>query len=179
MGIPSGSPGHWCRGLGAYPSAWLCHRPVAAAVGHRLPELAAEVISSLVKTLARWYSTVRGDRNSWVAISGFDRPARASRAIWASCGVSWSRVAGGARADGLAGGQQLAAGPFGERLHADRGEHVVRGAQLRPGFGPSALAAQPLAVEQVRAGEFGPEAGAAQPVDRLAIPAVGVLAVAE
>jgi hypothetical protein len=43
-----------------------------------------EVMSSLVKTLARWYSTVRGLRNSWAAISGFDRRARARLAIWAS-----------------------------------------------------------------------------------------------
>ena len=87
--------------------------------------------------------------------------------------------ASGAPAGGLAGGPQLAAGPFGERLHADRVEHVVRGAQLRPRVGPAPLAAQPLAVEQVRAGQFGPEAGAAQPVDRFAVAALGVLAVAE
>jgi hypothetical protein len=55
----------------------------------------------------------------------------------------------------------------------------VRGAQLRPRLGPAALAAQPLAVQQVRAGEFGPKAGAAEPVGRLAVPALGVLAVAE
>jgi hypothetical protein len=35
---------------------------------------------SLVKTLARWYSTVRGLRNSWAAISGFDMPSRAKPA---------------------------------------------------------------------------------------------------
>jgi len=84
--------------------------------------------------------------------------------------------AGGAPAGGLAGGPQLTAGPFGERLHADRVEHLVRGAQLRPRVDPPALAAQPLAVEQVRAGQLGPEAGAAQPADRLAIPALGVRA---
>src|SRR5258708_7488180 len=86
---------------------------------------------------------------------------------------------GSALADGLAGGQQLAAGPLGERLHADRGEHLVRCAQLRPRLGPAALAAQPLAVEQVRAGKLKTNAGAAQLADRLAIPGLGVLAVAE
>jgi hypothetical protein len=45
-------------------------------------------MSSLVKTLRRWYWTVRGDRNSRVPISGLDRPSAASRAIWASCAVS-------------------------------------------------------------------------------------------
>ena len=86
---------------------------------------------------------------------------------------------GGARAGGLAGGPQLAAGPLGERLHADLSEHLVRGAQLRPRLGPPALAAQPLTVQQVGAGELGPNAGAAEPADRLAVPALGVLAVAE
>jgi hypothetical protein len=40
-----------------------------------------EVMSSLVKTLLRWYWTVRGDRNNRAPISGFERPSRASRAI--------------------------------------------------------------------------------------------------
>src|SRR5580693_8348099 len=87
--------------------------------------------------------------------------------------------AGGALADRLPGGQQLAAGPLGERLHADRVEHLVRGAKLRPRVGPPALATQPLTVEQVRAGELRRKAGTAQPADRLAIAALGVLAVAE
>ena len=47
-----------------------------------------EVMPSLVKTFPRWYSTVFGLRNSWAAISGLDKPDPASRAIWASCGVS-------------------------------------------------------------------------------------------
>jgi len=48
-----------------------------------------ELISSLVNTLRRCHSTVRGLRNSWAAISGLERPARARRAIWASWG--WTR----------------------------------------------------------------------------------------
>ena len=43
-----------------------------------------ELISSLVNTLRRCHSTVRGLRNNWAAISGFDMPACASWAIWAS-----------------------------------------------------------------------------------------------
>ena len=95
---------------------------------------------SLVKTLARWYSTVRGLRNSWAAISRLDKPARASRAIWVLGGELVAR-AGGAPAGGLAGGQQLPAGPLGERLHADGGEHLVCGTQLHPRVGPPALSA--------------------------------------
>jgi hypothetical protein len=43
--------------------------------------LPREVMPSLMKTLPRWYWTVRGDRNSRVPISGFDSPSAASRAI--------------------------------------------------------------------------------------------------
>jgi len=46
----------------------------------------------LVKTLPRWYWTVRAEMNSRAPISGFDRPSRASRAIWASWAVSWALV---------------------------------------------------------------------------------------
>ena len=51
-----------------------------------------ELIPSLVNTLRRCHSTVRGLRNSWAPISEFVRPSRASRAICSSCGVSSSRV---------------------------------------------------------------------------------------
>ena len=40
-----------------------------------------EVISSFVKTLRRWYLTVRGLMNSRVPISGFESPSSAIRAI--------------------------------------------------------------------------------------------------
>src|SRR5215472_7142791 len=103
-----------------------------------------EVRSSLVKTLARWYSTVRGLRNSWAAISGFDRPARASRAIWVSWGVSWSCASA-------------------VRL---RTVSPVASSSQRA---RSANASMPI----------GPKAGAAQSADRLAIPGLSVLAVAE
>src|SRR4051794_30715715 len=42
---------------------------------------------------------------------------------------------------------ELAAGALGERLHADRVEHLVGGAQLRARIRTPALPAQPLAVE--------------------------------
>jgi hypothetical protein len=60
----------------------------------------------------------------------------------------------GALAHPLASGLQLDAGTLGECFHADRGEQVVGGAELRARIGTPALAAQPLAVEQMRAGEF-------------------------
>src|SRR5580700_4173977 len=68
-----------------------------------------------------------------------------------------SQLAGslhGALAGGLAGGRQLAAGPLSERRDAHRIQHAVRGAQLLARVNTAALAAQPLAVEQVSAGEL-------------------------
>ena len=47
------------------------------------------------------------------------------------------------------------------------------GAQLLTRIDAPALAAQPLAIEQMRAGEFGTEPGTAQPIDRFSIEVVG------
>ncbi len=82
---------------------------------------------------------MRGLMNRRAPISGFDRPSRASRAIWASWAVSPSLRLDGALAGGLAGGQQLARGALGERLGAHGREHVVRGAQLLARVQPPAL----------------------------------------
>ena len=43
---------------------------------------------SLLNTLRRCHSTVRGLMNSWVLISGLDSPSRASLAMCASWAVS-------------------------------------------------------------------------------------------
>jgi hypothetical protein len=66
---------------------------------------------------------------------------------------------------GLAGGQELAAGSFGECLHAHRIQHLVSGKQFLPRLTTASLPAQPLAVEQVRAGQLGPDPRVAQPLD--------------
>jgi hypothetical protein len=69
----------------------------------------------------------------------------------------------------LAGGPQLAPGALGERFHAHRGEHLVGGAQLLARVQAAAFAAQPFAVDEVSAGERDANAGASEPLDRLAI----------
>ena len=51
-----------------------------------------EVMSSLMKTLGKWYLTVRGLMNSRAPISGFESPSRASRAICLSWAVKRRRI---------------------------------------------------------------------------------------
>ena len=81
--------------------------------------------------------------------------------------------------DGLAGGQQLATGAFGERLGPDATEHLVRSAQLLARVHAPVLAAQPLAVQEVGAGAVDDDAAPAEPLDRLAVEGVGVLVLAQ
>ena len=101
-----GSPSLVGAGRRSHPPVWTVRvasgGPAARPTGRRLtrgPVAAGsrgstrrswlrELMPSLVKTLPRWYWTVRALMNSCAPISGFDRPSRASRAIWVSCGVS-------------------------------------------------------------------------------------------
>ena len=82
-------------------------------------------------------------------------------------------------ADCLARGEQLAPGSFGECPGAHRLQHLVGGAQLLARIGPPVLTAQPLAVDQVRAGQLGADAGPAKVLDRRAVVPLGRLALAE
>ena len=102
---------------------------------------------SLVNTLRRCHSTVRGLMYSCAPISGFVRPSRASRAICASCGGELVARLDRALAHGLTRGEQLDARTLGEAFGAHRGEHLVRGAQLLARVHPALLAAQPLSVD--------------------------------
>src|SRR3954468_24594504 len=82
-------------------------------------------------------------------------------------------------ADALAGCQQLALGTLGERLGAHGIEHLERGAQLLAGVQATPLIPQPLAVDEMGAGEVHPQARASEPLDRLSIQALGRVALAE
>jgi hypothetical protein len=79
----------------------------------------------------------------------------------------------------LAGRAQLVPSPGGERLEPHLREQVLRHAQLLARLQPPPLAAQPLAVDEVRAGEVHAHTRAPERVDRLAVEPLGGLAFAE
>jgi hypothetical protein len=116
--------------------------------------------------------------NSWAAISGLDRPSPASRGDLGLPGGELGGGTGRAFAYSLGGGTQLARGSFSESVSSHGDEHLVCGAQLLAGIGAPVLAAQPVAVEQMSAGEVHPGVGAAEAVDRLAVQVLGGLALA-
>ena len=140
-----------------------------------------ELMPSLVKTLRRWYSTVRGLMNSRAPISGLDRPSRASRAIWASCGGELGRAVSAVRlraVSPVASSSRAARSANASRPIA--ANMLVRGAQLLARV--DAAGARGAATRRRAGGRGRAPArtrGAAEPVDRLAVEALGGLAVAE
>ena len=74
-----------------------------------------------------------------------------------------------ALADGLAGGQEFAAGAFGESVRAHRLERGVRGLQLGARVDPAMLTPEPFAVVELRPGVEDDRPGPAQLVDRLEV----------
>jgi shikimate dehydrogenase len=70
------------------PAHFRVHAGRREASGSAPRSCRRELMPSLANTLRRCHSTVRGLRNSWVLISEFDSPSRASRAICTSCAVS-------------------------------------------------------------------------------------------
>ena len=103
-------------------------------------------MSSLVKTLCRWYSTVRGLMNSRAAISGSNSFAgqqcdlpllTRQRSIGPRTRLrTVSPVAGSSR------------GHAPRTLRHQCDEHLVRGAEMFAGVGSPVLAAEPFAVDQ-------------------------------
>src|SRR5262249_42948025 len=75
-----------------------------------------------------------------------DRQARDLHLLRGQCVARLDR----ALADGFSGGLQLPAGAVGVRLVGHAGERLVRDAQLVARVDPAVLAAQPLAVDEVR-----------------------------
>jgi NADP-dependent 3-hydroxy acid dehydrogenase YdfG len=84
-----------------------------------------------------------------------------------------------ALAHGLAGGEQLPARALREPVRPDRPQHSVGAAELPAGVDPAVLAAEPLAVEQVRAGQIDAGARPPQVPDGPLVQVLGGLAVAQ
>jgi hypothetical protein len=82
-------------------------------------------------------------------------------------------------ADLLAGGGEFSACALGERVGADHDELLVGGAQLVACIDASVPATEPLSVEQMGAGEIGPQRCAAEPLDRLGVGVLGITTVAD
>src|SRR3954447_26426702 len=78
----------------------------------------------------------------------------------------------------LAGSRQLSPSALGEAVHSHGGVGLMRGAQLHARLDPPALPAQPLAVQEVRSRERYRDTGAAEPLDRLTVEALSLLALA-
>src|SRR5262249_6443262 len=85
----------------------------------------------------------------------------------------------GALACRLAGRLELAARALRERRGAHPIEEHVRRAQVFPGVATPVLAAQPLAVDEVRACKLRPHPRPADALDRLVVEQLGLLALAE
>src|SRR4051812_31390252 len=81
--------------------------------------------------------------------------------------------------DAFARRQQLSLGPPGEPLGAHAREHLERGAQLIAGVDAAPLPAQPLAVQEVCAGEIDAYACPSGPFDRLPVQTVCGIAATE
>src|SRR5262249_15684641 len=123
----------------------LCSGPALVPSGSARWSCGRELIWSLGGTLPRGHSTVCADRNRWGGSRGWAGAPGPAGAWW---GGGMGCVGGGggggggwgAGAGGRADGQRLGGGPLREGLHADRSEHVIRSAQLRPRLGPPVLA---------------------------------------
>src|SRR5580693_813510 len=155
---------------------WRC---CAWSRGKRAGQLAARADAELGEDLAQMVGDgggadeqLRGDLRVGGAVPGQPGDQRFLRGqgIW--------RL-DGAFADLATAGPQLDARPFGKRRGADRIKDLMGAGELIAGVTPAPLAAQPLAVDQVGAPQFHPQAGAAETVDRLTVEVLGVLAVAD
>jgi hypothetical protein len=137
-----------------------------------------EVMPSLAKTLRKWYWTVCADEEPGADLGVREPVARQPGDL---CFLGGQLVASldGALAGGHASGPQLAARPLRERLRADPLEHAVSRAQLLARVAAAALPAQPFPVQQMGAGELDTHPGPAQVGERLAVEALGFLALAQ
>ena len=114
------------------------------------------------------------------AISGLEKPSRASRAIWASWAVRSSWVSTTRLRTRPPAGLHSPLGAARERLETNPRAHLVRGAPAcSRASNRRSFLAQPLAVEQIGASERYANAAATEPFDCLAVQMLGGFAPAE
>src|SRR5438105_118980 len=107
--------------------------------------------------------------NSWAAISWLVAPSAARRAICASWGVRSSRVSAvRLRACSPVASSSTRARSANASMPNSVNSAWAR-AELLARVEPTALPAQPFAVQEMATGELDPDAGPLEPLDRLAI----------
>ena len=126
---------------------------------------------SFAKTLRRWYWTVLGAEEQAGADLGVRQAVAGQPGDLGLLGGESAAVGTDARGGRSRRWPAAPPGPIGEAAMPMDVEHVVGRPQLLARVHAPPFAAQPLAVEQVRAGELDPHAGAPQAVDRLAVQA--------
>src|SRR3954452_24931223 len=170
---PAGTSGRRSRALGGgrrrpRPRVLRCRAELFARVDPELREHPAQVPLDR----ARADEELRADLGIRAALGGEACDLRLLR------GEPVARV-GRALAHRLAGRHALTSRAFSESVHADIRPHPLRDPEMLTSFGAPALASQPLAVDQVGAGERRAYPRAAQTRDRLAIQLLSNLALAE
>ena len=182
LGSPVGGEAHRCAPTGAHRYAEPAQdaryqvpaRTLAPMSDSAERRSLRELIPSLPNTLLRCHSTVRGLRNSWAPISGFVWPPAARHATCASCGVSSSSVS----TVRLRTVSPVACSSRRARS-ATRQRPCPRASrerfELLASVDAAVLAAQPLAVEEVRAGQRlrSADVDPRQPFDRLPVEPLG------
>ena len=122
---------------------------------------------------------MRGLRNNWPPISALREPVAGEPGDLLLLRRELLARLERALAPLRAGGDQLAPGALGERLHPDLGEHLLGRPEPLARLAETRLAAQPLSVHEMAARELGPAPRPAEPLDRLAIRRLGGIAIGE
>lgn len=134
---------------------------------------------SFPNTLRMYHSTVRGLRKNSAPISLFVGPSPGAPG---DLQLLWGQVGGHlhpALAYGLADGQQLATGTFGEPVQPHRTQHFVGAMELLASIDAAVLAAEPLIVEQMRASQVDAGMRLAQTLDSRLVQIIGGLPAAQ
>ena len=136
-------------------------------------------MSSFRKTLRRWYCDRAGADEQLCADLGVGQTISGQPGDVRLLGCEHAARVVAARARRLTRGHELVTGALGKSLGADAAEHLVGGSELLTRLDPAALATQPFAVQEPRAGEVDHATAAAESLHRLAVERLRIARVAE